>query len=264
MRTEVFEAGNTAVLTRANPLAKLVAVALLTFTLSASIDWVSASVALALELLLVPLVGIGVVTLAARTWPLVLAMIFGAWATAIVAEDSGAVLLDLGYVDVSEGSLSAAVAILIRSMAVALPGILLMICTDPTDLADSLAQQARLPHRFVLGTLAALRLIGLMMEEWRTLGMARRARGVGAAGSAWARCKATLGQAFGLLVQSVRRASRLAVTMEARGFGGEQRTWARKAAYSPMDIWVLLGGVGISVVAVTAAVSTGVWNFVWS
>ena len=44
--------GNHALLTRANPLAKFAAVVLITLVLALSIDWVSASVALACELLL--------------------------------------------------------------------------------------------------------------------------------------------------------------------------------------------------------------------
>jgi energy-coupling factor transport system permease protein len=141
--------------------------------------------------------------------------------------------------------------------------VLLMSCTDPTDLADALAQKARLPHRFVLGTLAAMRLVGLMAEEWQTIGMARRARGVGSRGTIVQRVKATLGQSFGLLVQAIRRASRLAVTMEARGFGGGSRTWARESTYSLLDAWVLAGGLLVAGLAVAAALSAGTWNMVW-
>ena len=135
---------------------------------------------------------------------------------------------------------------MIRGLAIALPAVLLMSCTDPTDLADALAQKAKLPHRFVLGTLAAMRLVGLMAEEWQTIGMARRARGVGSHGNPLQRLRATLGQSFGLLVQAVRRASRLAVTMEARGFGSAQRTWARTSVFSGLDAWVFLGGLLIA------------------
>jgi energy-coupling factor transport system permease protein len=138
-----------------------------------------------------------------------------------------------------------------------------MSCTDPTDLADALAQKARLPHRFVLGTLAAMRLVGLMAEEWQTIGMARRARGVGSRGNALQRLKATLGQSFGLLVQAIRRASRLAVTMEARGFGGGRRTWARESTYSALDLWVLAAGVLMAAAAFVAAIWAGTWNMVW-
>lgn len=263
MRAALTLGGNHAILTRANPLAKFAAIFLVTLVLALSIDWVSAITALLAELALFPLAGLTLGLLWQRGWPLILAAALGGWSTAIVAADSGAVLLDVGIWSISEGSLQLGLGFMLRGLAIALPAILLMSCTDPTDLADALAQKARLPHRFVLGTLAAMRLVGLMAEEWQTIGMARRARGVGSHGSPAQRLRATLGQSFGLLVQAIRRASRLAVTMEARGFGSGQRTWARESTYSLLDVWVLLGGVMIAAAAVVSAVSVGTWNFVW-
>ncbi|HKU35621.1 MAG TPA: energy-coupling factor transporter transmembrane component T [Paenarthrobacter sp.] len=263
MRDTLSLSGNQALLTRANPLVKFVAVFLISLVLALSIDWVSASIALAAELALFPLAGLTLRLLWVRAWPLIIAAAIGGWSTAIVAPDSGSVLLDVGLWSISEGSLQLGVGFMLRGLAIALPAILLMTCTDPTDLADALAQKARLPHRFVLGSLAAMRLVGLMAEEWQTIGMARRARGVGSQGSPVQRLKATLGQSFGLLVQAVRRASRLAVTMEARGFGGGRRTWARESTYSVLDAWVLLGGLLIAAAAVLTAVGAGTWSFVW-
>lgn len=263
MRDTLSLSGNHALLTRANPLAKFVAVFLISLVLALSIDWVSASIALAAELALFPLAGLTLRLLWVRAWPLIIAAAIGGWSTAIVAPDSGSVLLDVGLWSISEGSLQLGVGFMLRGLAIALPAILLMTCTDPTDLADALAQKARLPHRFVLGSLAAMRLVGLMAEEWQTIGMARRARGVGSQGSPVQRLNATLGQSFGLLVQAVRRASRLAVTMEARGFGGGRRTWARESTYSLLDAWVLLGGLLIAAAAVLTAVGAGTWSFVW-
>ena len=226
-RADTF-AATRPLLTRANPLAKFAAVFLITLVLALSIDWVSASVALVCELLLFPLAGLTLTLLWQRGWPLILAAAVGGWSTSILAPDSGRMLLDVGIWSMSEGSLELGLGFMLRGLAIALPAVLLMSCTDPTDLADALAQKARLPHRFVLGTLAAMRLVGLMAEEWQTIGMARRARGVGSRGNPLQRLRATLGQSFGLLVQAIRRASRLAVTMEARGFGGASRTWARR------------------------------------
>ena len=263
MRNALTLSGNHALLTRANPLAKFAAVFLITLVLALSIDWVSASVALAAELALFPLAGLTLRLLWQRGWPLIIAAAVGGWSTAIVAADSGAVLLDVGIWSISEGSLQLGLGFMLRGLAIALPAILLMTCTDPTDLADALAQKARLPHRFVLGTLAAMRLVGLLAEEWQTIGMARRARGVGSHGNPLQRLRATLGQGFGLLVQAIRRASRLAVTMEARGFGTGQRTWARESTYSLLDAWVVLGGLLIAAAAVVAAAGMGTWNFVW-
>ncbi|HEY8702949.1 MAG TPA: energy-coupling factor transporter transmembrane component T [Arthrobacter sp.] len=263
MRAALNLSGNHALLTRANPLAKFTAVFLISLVLALSIDWVSASTALVTELAVLPLAGLTLPLLWQRAWPLILAAALGGWSTSIVAADSGAVLLDVGIWSISEGSLQLGLGFMLRGLAIALPAILLMTCTDPTDLADALAQKARLPHRFVLGTLAAMRLVGLMAEEWQTIGMARRARGVGSQGSPLQRFRAMLGQSFGLLVQAIRRASRLAVTMEARGFGGVQRTWARESTYSLLDVWVLLGGLLIALAAVLAAVGLGTWSFVW-
>ena len=263
MREQQTLRGNRALLARANPLAKFAAVVLITMVLALSIDWVSASVALILELALFPLAGLTLGLLWQRGWPLVLAAALGGWSTTILAPDSGVILLDAGIWSISEGSLELGLGVMLRGLAIALPAVLLMSCTDPTDLADALAQKAKLPHRFVLGTLAALRLVGLMAEEWHTIGMARRARGVGSHRNPLQRLRAMLGQSFGLLVQTIRRATRLAVTMEARGFGGSQRTWARQSVYSILDVWVLLGGLGIAVAAVAAALGAGTWNMVF-
>lgn len=251
---------SVAPLGRANPLSKLGAAVVLTTALLLTVDWVSATVALVCELAVVPLTGMAARTLLLRGWPILLAAIVSGYGTALLAEDSGAVVAAIGPVQFSEGSLLAGLAIMLRGLALAMAGILLLASTDPTDLADGLAQKGRLPHRFVLGALAAMRLVGLLIEEWGTLGMARRARGVGSNGGVAGRFAASLGQALALLVQAIRRATRLAVTMEARGFGAGPRTWARESRFAVQDVWVLGGGVLIAVLAAGGALAAGTWN----
>ena len=80
--------------------------------------------------------------------------------------------------------------------AIALPSVVLFVTVDPTDLADGLAQVLRLPARFVLGALAGLRMVGLFIDDWRALELARRARGVADRG----RLRRFLGMAFALLI----------------------------------------------------------------
>ena len=251
---------STAWLARANPLAKLGAGMVLTIVLLLSVDWVSATTALILECAVLSLTGISVRMLLLRGWPILVAAVTGGWGTALLAPKTGEVLLSLGPIILTSGSLEAGLAIALRGVAVALPGIMVLASTDPTDLADALAQKLRLPHRFVLGALAAMRLVGLLIAEWQTLGMARRARGVGAEPGFLRGVKASLGQALALLVQAVRRASRLAVTMEAKGFGAGERTWARESTYSRADLWVVAAGVVMAGVSVGAAVVLGTWN----
>lgn len=247
-------------LARANPLSKLGAGMALTLVLLISVDWVSATSALILECALLPLAGLSLRMLLTRGWPILLAAVVGGYGTALLAPKTGELLLSLGPVTFTSGSLEAGVAIALRGLAIALPGVIVLASTDPTDLADALAQKLRLPHRFVLGALAAMRLVGLLVTEWQTLGMARRARGVGGGKGLFRGVKAQLGQAMALLVQAVRRATRLATTMEAKGFGAGERTWARESTYSQRDVWVVVGGVVIAAVSVSAAVVLGTWN----
>lgn len=251
-------------LVRANPVSKLFAAAVITVALMASIDWVSAVVVLVCEVALMPLLGISIPGLFRRIWPLLIAALLGAYGTALLAEKTGEVVLQVGPVLFTEGSVAAGVAVGLRALALALPGIFIVLTTDPTDLADALAQKLHLPHRFVLGGLASLRLVGLLVEQWETLGLARHARGVGADRSLLARTRNLLGQSFGLIVQAIRRATRLATAMEARGFGGGTRTWARESTFSPLDAGVAAVGLLVAGGAVTAAVLAGTWNFILS
>lgn len=247
----------------ANPLSTLGAALLLTIALLLTVDWASAAVALACELALLPLAGLRLRTLLARGWPILAAAIVGGYGTALLAPKTGAVLLAWGPIVFTEGSLESAAAIVLRGLAIGLPGLLLLASTDPTDLADSLAQKLRLPHRFVLGALAALRLVGLLISEWQTLGLARRARGAGSNAGGWGRLRASVGQGVALLVQAMRRATKLAVAMEARGFGARERTWARESTFGRLDAAVLAVGVLVTAGALGVAVLLGTWNPIW-
>jgi energy-coupling factor transport system permease protein len=249
------------VVARINPVAKVVAAILLALVLVLSIDWVSALVALGLEALLLPFAGLAVRQFWLRTATLWVAAPLAGVTTLLYGRDSGAMLWQFGFVSVTEGSLSLGLAIGLRILAIGLPGIVLFATTDPTDLADGLGQVLRLPSRFVLGGLAGLRLVGLFIEDWRFLALARRARGVGDS-NLFVRIAS---QGFSLLVLSVRRGSKLATAMEAKGFGSDRpRTWARESVFGGRD-WVLVGiAVAIAALAVGAAVVVGSWKFVLS
>jgi len=250
-------------LAKINPLAKLGAVAAATLPLITTLDWVSALVVVAATILAFPLAGLSPARFFKRAWPLLIAGVVAAWGIALVGQDSGAVYAQLGIFSITEGSVHGGIATGLRAFALALPCILLLATTNPSDLGGALSQQLRVPHRFVLGALAGMRLLGLMVEEFATLGLARRARGVGSFGTVAQRISAKLGQCLALLVQALRRAGRLAVTMEAKGFGIGQRTWIRTATFTSKDAAVLLAGIVLGTLAVGAAVLAGTYNLVW-
>ncbi|MEE6387363.1 energy-coupling factor transporter transmembrane component T [Microbacterium paraoxydans] len=247
------------VVARINPVAKLGVSALIAVPLILTLDPVSASVALVLEAVLFLFAGIGWREFWVRTWPVWLAAPLTGLTIALYGETSGTVYVDWFVLRISEGSLALAVATMLRVLAIALPSVVLFITVDPTDLADGLGQILRLPARFVLGALAGLRMVGLFLDDWRALELARRARGVADRG----RIRRFLGMAFALLVLSIRRGAKLATAMEARGFGAPgRRTWARESRFGAPE-WALLAvGAAISGIAIAAAVATGAWNFI--
>ncbi|WP_315106542.1 energy-coupling factor transporter transmembrane component T [uncultured Microbacterium sp.] len=247
------------VVARINPVAKLGVSALIAVPLILTLDPVSAAVALVLEAVLFLFAGIGWREFWVRTWPVWLAAPLTGLTIALYGETSGTVYVDWFVLRISEGSLALAVATMLRVLAIALPSVVLFITVDPTDLADGLGQILRLPARFVLGALAGLRMVGLFLDDWRALELARRARGVADRG----RIRRFLGMAFALLVLSIRRGAKLATAMEARGFGAPgRRTWARESRFGAPE-WALLGvGAAISGIAIAAAVATGAWNFI--
>lgn len=249
--------------TRANPVAKLGAALLLTVAVLLSVDVVSAGVALICELCLLPLAGLPPRALLVRSTPLLLAAVPAGVATTVVGVDSGAELVGAGPFTVSEGSALLGAAIALRVLAVGIPGVALVASTDPTDLADALSQRLHAPPRFVLGSLAGLRLVGLLAAEWTSLTLARRARGVGDARGPLGRLRVGGGQAFALLVLALRRGTRLATAMEARGFGSPgRRTWARESTFAARDAGLVLGAALVAALAVGAAVAAGTWSFV--
>ena len=247
------------VVARINPVAKLGVSALIAVPLILTLDPVSAAVALVLEAVLFLFAGIGWREFWVRTWPVWLAAPLTGLTIALYGETSGTVYVDWFVLRISEGSLALAVATMLRVLAIALPSVVLFITVEPTDLADGLGQILHLPARFVLGALAGLRMVGLFLDDWRALELARRARGVADRG----RIRRFLGMAFALLVLSIRRGAKLATAMEARGFGAPvRRTWARESRFGAPE-WILLAvGAAISGIAIAAAVATGAWNFI--
>jgi energy-coupling factor transport system permease protein len=243
---------------RVNPVAKLGTALILGVALLLSLDWVSALVALLLELALLAFAGVGARRLTLRAIPIVIAALLAGITVALYGRVSGAIRFEFLFARVSDGSLGLATATALRILAIGLPALVLFLTVDPTDLADGLGQILRLPSRFVLGALAALRLAGLFLDDWRSLELARRARGVADRG----RVRRFAGQAFALLVLSIRRGSKLATAMEARGFGSSvTRTWARPSRFGWPEVLLLVVGLAIAVAAITAAIVAGTWRF---
>lgn len=244
-----------------NPVTRLAAVMVLTTPLLLTVDWLSAAVALGIQLVLFAIAGVTPRLLVARTWPILVAAPIAGVSMLLYGQPEGTEYWSFWLARITDGSIELAIAVTVRVLAIGLPAALLFLRVDPTDLADGLAQIAHLPARFVLGALAATRLVGLFVEDWRAMALSRRARGIGDHGAL--RRLATM--AFALLVLAIRRGSKLATAMEARGFGSDtQRTWARQSRVGAPDAVMLVIAAVIAATSIALAVWAGTFHPVWA
>lgn len=240
-------------LARANPVAKLAAAAVLMGVLFVSADPLTPAVVLAGLAACLPVTGVPGRVLLARTWPILLA-----------AASVGVLNVVFGSATSGTTGIVAGVGLGLRLLAIALSGVLALVTTDPTDLADALQQQARLSPRVAVGALAAVRLLPILAGEWQILRLARRARGVSAGRSPVAAARLALGMLLALLVGAVRRATRLATAMEARGFGALPcRTIARPTRMRVADWGWIAAAALLGAGAVALSTATGNWRFVF-
>jgi len=234
----------TAPLARPHPLAKIVAAFILMLALFITVDLVTSGVVVAALLVAARFSGLPSRALAARATPLLI----------------GAASLGVFNAVLSQ-SAAAGAAIALRIIGVSFAGMLAVATIDPTDLADALVEHVHAPSRFVVGALAAFRLFPLFSREWDVLGLARRARGIEADRTFVDRARAFPGRALGLLVAAIRRATRLALAMDARGFGAQAcRTLARPRAFDLRDGMLVAGALILAAGATSLSLALGTWR----
>ena len=217
---------------RINAVSRIIGALLLCIPMFISLDVVSASTALGIEFVLLWIGGVAPWTVCRKTWPVWIAAAGSFISVFLYGRTSGEILWQGGWIVISEGSINLAIATAIRVAAIAVPGVILALGLDPTDLADGLVEILHFSPRFVYG-----------------LGD----------GNAIARA---LSQAFGLLVLSIRRATKLATAMEARGFGsGAPRSQARISRLKPIDWIFYVICLAVPLASIGVAVGTGNWHF---
>lgn len=251
--------GTRGLLARTNPVARVLALLVATTPLLITIDPVSAGVALALELALMPLSGVSARSFFLKATPLLLAAPLGALSMLLYASPGGTVYWQFGPAAISDHSMWLALGIGLRMCAIVMPAIALLDRIDPTDMGDGLAQILHLPARPVLAALAGARMTSLMAADWKALERARRARGVGDA----SRIRSFLRGSFSLLVFALRRSGKLATTMEARGFGAQgRRTWARVSRLRAADAVLMVVAIALPAIALAASIWAGTFALV--
>ena len=234
------------VLGRTSPVLKLaISIAWLlglATTVSAGPPLLIASVAIAAGLTLGRIPGRDLARALAPLWLAALGLatfntLFGA-----ANSDPGAVtLVQLGPLPVTQAALAAGIGLGLRVAAIGAVGAVFALTTDSTRLVDSLVQQGHVPERFAYGALAAYGAVPRFGEDLATLRQARRIRGL--RGDWHPRLLVSL------LVLAIRHADRMAIAMDARGFGSGPRSRYREVRWGLLDLTIAVGAIAILVLA---------------
>ncbi len=158
--------------------------------------------------------------------------------------------LTWGLVDITEESFFRGLHLGFRGICFAILGVIFALTTRPVYLFYSLMQQFKLKPKYSYSFLAALRLLPLMVDEVQTLNYALQVRGIQDKKGVRGFYKKLQSYSIPLLSQSIRRAHRMAVAMEAKRFSSHvPRTYFYRIDYSKFDIIFLLYFLTVALLA---------------
>jgi ABC-type cobalt transport system, permease component CbiQ and related transporters len=156
-------------------------------------------------------------------------------------DPGAAVIAQLGPFRITHVALAAGIGLGFRVAAIGAVGAVFALTTDSTRLVDSLVQQGHLPERFAYGALAAYGAVPRFSEDLATLRQARRIRGL--RGDWHPRLLVSL------LVLAIRHGDRMAIAMDARGFGSGPRGRYRVIRWGPLDLAIAIGAAVVLIAA---------------
>ncbi|MGG6311741.1 energy-coupling factor transporter transmembrane component T family protein [Paenibacillus macerans] len=146
-----------------------------------------------------------------------------------------------GLFRISEESFFRGIHIGLKSVTFAAEGLLFVLTTSSVALFYALMQQMKLPPKYAYSFMASVRLLPMVWEELLVRRNALLIRGVRRPRGLVALVGQAKLYAVPLLSQSIRRAHRVAVAMEAKAFDSDRpRTYYYRTAYSRYDVLVLL------------------------
>lgn len=144
-----------------------------------------------------------------------------------------------------------------RSLRFANPfalGVLIALTTDPVIMARGLIKMG-LPFEFAFMMLAGLRFLPLALDEAKNIAEAQTVRGMK---SGFQRFKTSL---FPLFLNSLRRAQRLGVTIEAKSFGAKNwKGFLRDVRIQPNDAILTTYAIIILITALYVRIVLG-WGY---
>jgi energy-coupling factor transport system permease protein len=160
--------------------------------------------------------------------------------TMIMFGKGSTIIFEWALVKISEESFFRGVHIGFRALVFASISLLFALTTRPVMLFYSLMQQLKINPKYAYAFMAALRLLPILFDEMQTLRYALKVRGVESGKGINGFYLKLKRYTIPLLSQSIRRAHRIAVAMEAKRFSASKnRTYYYKTGFSRMDLYFI-------------------------
>ncbi|SEV82147.1 energy-coupling factor transport system permease protein [Aliicoccus persicus] len=145
-------------------------------------------------------------------------------------------LFQWGLIHITEESLMRGGHIFMRGFVMSSFGSLIIFTTKITDVFYSLMQQVKLPPKFAYAFMAGIRMVPIIFDEYLTLRRTRLVRGALVPRKYTRGLTGFITLIVTLLSQSIRRAFRLGIAMESKGFTNGPRTYYYKTSLSIYDM----------------------------
>lgn len=162
-------------------------------------------------------------------------------------------LFRYGIIHITEESFVRGLHITMRGVILSLFGALVIFTTRITDVFYALMIQLKVKPKYAYSFMAAIRMVPIIVSEYFQLRQARKVRRALIHKKHISGFKGLKTTIVTLLSQSIRRAYRLGIAMESKGFTDGSRTYYHKTSFSKHDLFILLMMVG----AVVAAMQLG-------
>jgi len=169
------------------------------------------------------------------------------WMTVVFPSERGAdIWFRIGPLAVAGENVITGMSLGLRALVFASWSLLFVLTTEPTRLMLALVQHCKLPPRFGYGMMAAYRFLPLFRTELEQIRAAHRIRGLGEKPGLRGRWQQMKRYAIPLLASAIRKAERVAVAMESKGFrDSRDRSYYRTVDWSWRDAIFALGIIGL-------------------
>lgn len=160
------------------------------------------------------------------------------WMNVVFPDERGeTILFTLFNMPVALENVQTGLSLGLRSLVFVSWSLLFVCTTEPTRFMLSLVQNCKLPPRFGYGMMAAYRFLPLFREELNQVRAAHRIRGLGEPKGLKGKVDETKRYMIPLLASAIRKAERVAIAMESKGFDGStERSYYRIISWTKKDL----------------------------